>query len=40
MFVKTLLYGEPIFDESENHKILKTSIGDILDSKRFSGNVL
>ena len=39
-FVKTLLYENPIFDESDNHKILETSIRYILEPKRFSGNLL
>ena len=33
VFVKTLLYGNPIFDESDCQKILETSIRYILDSK-------
>ena len=36
MFVKTLLYCNKIFDESDNHKILETLIRYIIDSKRFS----
>ena len=30
VFVKKLLYGNTIFDESDNHKILETSIRYIL----------
>ena len=33
MFVKTLLYGNPISDESENQKTFETSIRHILCSK-------
>ena len=40
VFVKTLLYRNPIFDESDNHKILETSKRYILHSKRFSGSLL
>ena len=40
VFAKTLYYENPIFDESDNRKILETSIRYILDPKRFSGNLL
>ena len=40
VFVKTLLYGDPVFDESDNQNILQTSIRYILHSKRFSGSLL
>ena len=36
MFVQTLLYGNPIFDENDNQKILQNLIRCILESKRFS----
>ena len=39
VFIKTLLYGNPMFDENDSEKILETSIRYILDSKRFSGNL-
>ena len=39
VFVRTLLYGNPMFDENENQEILKTLIRYILDSKRFSGGL-
>ena len=39
VFVKTLLYGNPIFDENGNQEMLETSIKYILDSKRFSGGL-
>ena len=39
MFVKTLLYGNPMFDENDNQETLETSIRYILDSKRFSGGL-
>ena len=39
MFVKTLLYGNPMFDENDNQEILETLIRYILDSKRFSGDL-
>ena len=39
VFVKTLLYGNPMFDENGNQEILRTSIRYILNSKRFSGGL-
>ena len=39
VFVKTLLYGNPMFDENGNQEILGTSIRYILNSKRFSGGL-
>ena len=36
MFVKTLLFGNPMFDENGNQEILGTSIRYILNSKIFS----
>ena len=39
VFVKTLLYSNPMFDENDNQKILETSIRNIIDSKRFSGGL-
>ena len=40
MFVKKLLYGNPIFDENDNQEILETLIRYIIiDSKRFSGEL-
>ena len=39
VFVKTLLYGNLMFDENDNQEILETSIRYILDSKRFSGGL-
>ena len=33
VFVKTLLHGNPMFDENDNQKILETLIRYILDSK-------
>ena len=38
--VKTLLYGNPMFDENDSQKILETSIRYTRDSKRFSGGLL
>ena len=35
-FVKTLLFGNPMFDENNNQEILGTSIIYILNSKGFS----
>ena len=37
VFVKTPLYGNPIFHKNDNQEILEASIRYILDSKRFSG---
>ena len=39
VFVKTLLYGNPVFDENGKQEILGTSIRYILNSKRFSGDL-
>ena len=38
--VKTLLYGNPMFDENDSQKILETSIRYTRDSKRFTGGLL
>ena len=40
LFVKALFYSNPVFDKSDIHKILETSIRHILDSKRFSGRLI
>ena len=40
VFVKTLLYGNPIFDERGNQKLFETSKRYILDSKRFGRRLL
>ena len=39
VFVKTLLYVNPILDENDNQEILETSIRYILSSNRFSGGL-
>ena len=39
VFLKTLLYGNLIFDENDNQKILEISIRYILNLKRFSGGL-
>ena len=36
VFVETLLYGNPVFDENDNQEIFETLIRYILDSKIFS----
>ena len=38
--VKTLLYGNPMFDENDSQKIRETSIRYTRDSKRFTGGLL
>ena len=40
VFVKTLLYGNPIFDEIDNQKIPTTSVRYILGSRRFHESLL
>ena len=39
VFIKALLYGNPMFYENDNEEILETSIRYILHSKRFSGDL-
>ena len=39
VFVKTLLYGNPIFDQNDDQEILETLIRYILDSNRFRGGL-
>ena len=39
VFVKTLLYGNPMFNENDNQEIPETSIRYLIDSIRFSGRL-
>ena len=39
VFVKTLLYGNPIFDKNDNREIFETSIRYNIDLKRFSAGL-